>query len=97
MTAPPVTSECPPIYFVVLWTIKSAPRSSGVCRIGVANVLSTTSLAPASCVIRAIALMSRQRSSGLVGDSSQTIFVLPSMSLAKAAGEVSSVNTGVMP
>ena len=47
-SAPPMTSECPPRYFVVECTTTSAPSSSGCCRAGEANVLSTTTSAPAS-------------------------------------------------
>jgi hypothetical protein len=47
-TKPPITSECPPRYFVVEWTTTSAPSSSGLWRYGVANVLSTTTMAPAA-------------------------------------------------
>ena len=46
-SAPPTTSECPPRYFVVECTTTSAPSASGCCRYGEANVLSTTSSAPA--------------------------------------------------
>ena len=67
-----MTSECPPRYFVVEWTTMSAPRSSGVCRYGVANVLSTTSRAPAAWAASATAAMSTMFSSGFVGDSIQT-------------------------
>ena len=44
-TAPPTTSECPPRYFVVLWTEMSAPSFNGFWRYGLAKVLSTTSIA----------------------------------------------------
>ena len=50
----------------------SAPRASGVCRNGVANVLSTTSSAPAAFAAAATAAMSTMLSSGLVGVSIQT-------------------------
>ena len=52
-TKPPITSEWPPRYFVVEWTTRSAPSSSGCCRYGVANVLSTTSSAPTACAASA--------------------------------------------
>ena len=55
--APPIRSECPPRYFVTLWTTASAPSSSGRCSAGVANVLSTTTRAPASCATAATAAM----------------------------------------
>ena len=50
----------------------SAPRSSGVWRYGVANVLSTTSRAPAAWAASATAAMSTTFRSGFVGDSIQT-------------------------
>src|SRR5215470_16748821 len=71
-TAPPTTSEWPPRYLVVEWTTASAPSASGFCRYGEANVLSTTSSAPASAHSSATALMSTIDSSGLVGVSTQT-------------------------
>ena len=64
---PPTTSEWPPRYFVVEWRTMSAPRSSGVWRYGVANVLSTTSSAPAARAAAATAAMSTTFSSGFVG------------------------------
>jgi hypothetical protein len=69
---PPTTSEWPPRYFVVEWRTMSAPRSSGVCRNGVANVLSTTSNAPAAFAAAATAAMSTRLRSGFVGVSIQT-------------------------
>ena len=49
-TAPWITSEWPARYFVTLWTTRSAPSSNGCWKSGEANVLSTTSSAPAACV-----------------------------------------------
>jgi hypothetical protein len=72
---PPTTSECPPRYFVVEWTTTSAPSSSGRCRYGVANVLSTTRSAPAACAASAAAAMSTTLSIGFDGVSIQTIRV----------------------
>ena len=48
-------------------TTTSAPSASGCWRYGDANVLSTTSSAPASCATAASASMSPMLSSGLVG------------------------------
>ena len=56
--SPPITSEWPPRYFVAEWSTRSAPRSSGCWRYGVAKVLSTTVIAPATAASRATALMS---------------------------------------
>src|SRR5205807_1651360 len=75
ITAPPTTSLCPPRYFVELCTTMSAPSDSGFCRHGVAKVLSTTVIAPRAWAMSVTALMSTSRSSGFVGDSSQTILV----------------------
>jgi hypothetical protein len=87
-TKPPTTSEWPPRYFVVEWTTASAPRSSGFCRYGVANVLSTTRIAPTACAASAAARMSTTFSIGFEGLSIQTIRVLssePSARFAKSA------------
>ena len=62
------------MYLVVECTTMSAPRSSGRCRYGDANVLSTTSSAPDSCAISASARISTMDSSGLVGVSAQMSF-----------------------
>ena len=75
-TKPPITSEWPPRYLVVEWRTMSAPSESGCCRYGVANVLSTTTSAPAACAASAAARMSTMFSSGFVGVSSQTMRVL---------------------
>ena len=56
-------------------TTTSAPSASGRCRYGVAKVLSTTTIAPASCAICATAAMSVIFMSGLLGVSSQTTLV----------------------
>ncbi len=50
----------------------SAPSSSGRCRYGVANVLSTTTRAPTACAASAALRMSTTLRSGFVGVSSQT-------------------------
>ena len=47
-TAPISRSAWPERYLVTLWSTASAPSSSGRWRSGVANVLSTTTSAPAS-------------------------------------------------
>ena len=78
-TKPPITSECPPRYFVVEWRTTSAPSSSGFCRYGVAKVLSTTTIAPAAWAASEIARRSRTFSIGFDGDSSQTSRVRSSM------------------
>ena len=50
-TAPMTRSEWPEMNFETLCTTRSAPRSSGCCSTGVANVLSTTTRAPASWAV----------------------------------------------
>ena len=84
-TAPPTTSEWPPQYFVVECTTMSAPRTSGCWRYGDANVLSTTSSAPASCATTASASMSPMDRSGFVGVSTQISFVSPGRTAARTA------------
>ena len=71
---PPTTSECPPRYFVAECSTRSAPSSSGRWRYGVANVLSTTVMAPTTAARRATALMSMTFMSGFDGVSIQTTF-----------------------
>ena len=70
---------------VVECSTTSAPRVNGVWRYGVANVLSTTSSAPASWATDAIASMSPMLSSGLVGVSTQTSRVSPGRMAARTA------------
>jgi hypothetical protein len=72
-SSPLITSECPDRYFVAECMTMSAPSSSGRCRNGVANVLSTTVSAPETAATRARAAMSTTFSNGLVGVSSQTM------------------------
>ena len=60
MTTPPIESLWPLRYFVVLWMTRSAPSASGRCRHGLANVLSTASVAPCACASVATAAMSRE-------------------------------------
>ena len=57
---------------VALCTTTSAPSVSGRCASGVANVLSTTTSAPADRPARHSAGRSATSSRGLVGDSSQS-------------------------
>ena len=63
----------------------SAPSGIGCWRYGVANVLSTTSSAPREWAMSAIASMSKQVSSGLVGVSIHTIPVSSGQSAASAS------------
>ena len=66
----------------------SAPSVSGCWRYGVANVLSTTTMAPTACAASAAAWMSTRFSSGFVGDSSQTSFVRSSTCSARLARDL---------
>ncbi len=74
-TKPPTTSLWPPRYLVEEWMTTSAPSANGFCSTGVANVLSTTTIAPRSWASSLIASMSTMRSHGLLGVSTQTIRV----------------------
>ena len=65
ITAPPIAMPWPPIHLVIECMTRSAPRSSGRHRYGVANVLSTSSGMPASCAIPASAGMSSTSRPGL--------------------------------
>ena len=60
-------SLCPFRYLVVECSTMSAPSSSGRWKYGVANVLSTTSRAPARRAISPAAARSHNRIIGLVG------------------------------
>ena len=60
------------MYFVTLCTTTSAPRDSGCCSAGEANVLSTTTRTPAAWASADTAAMSTIFSSGLEGVSIQT-------------------------
>ena len=73
------------MYFVTLCTTASAPSASGRCSAGVANVLSTTTRAPAAWAVAATAPMSTIFSIGFDGVSIQTSFVIgPSASTSAA-------------
>ena len=67
----------------------SAPSASGCCRYGEANVLSTTSSAPAAPAMSANAAMSAMPSSGLVGVSHQITFVVGRTAARTAARSAS--------
>src|SRR5206468_292168 len=67
--------ECPPRYFVVEWSTRSAPSLVGCCRYGLANVLSTTASACALCAISASPAISSTLRSGFDGVSIQTSLV----------------------
>jgi hypothetical protein len=72
MTAPPMTSLCPPKYLVELWTTMSAPRSSGRCSTGVAKVLSQPTTALRARASFTTAAMSVSLSVGFDGVSIHT-------------------------
>ena len=61
--------------FVVLYTVTSAPKSSGLCKTGVWNVLSTMYVRLAWRAIAAIARMSVNASVGFAGVSTKMSFV----------------------
>ena len=62
-----------------------------------AKVLSTQTIAPWLCAISLTASMSTMRSSGLVGDSSQTIFVLPVIASSTLSSSLASTAVKVSP
>ena len=74
-TAPPSTRPWPSICLVQEYTTTSAPSCSGCCSSGVANTLSTTTIAPAACASSATARRSTMSSIGLDGVSSSTSWV----------------------
>ena len=85
------------MYFVTLWTTTSAPSASGRCSAGVANVLSTTTVAPASCATAATAAMSTIFSSGFDGVSIQTNRVSSRSAPRTASGSPMSTVVQVRP
>ena len=78
------------MYFVTLWTTASAPSSSGRWSTGVANVLSTTTRAPAPCAISATADRSTILSNGFEGVSTHTSLVLGRIADRSAASSARS-------
>src|SRR6266704_3192961 len=85
------------MYLVALCTTASAPRCSGCCRYGVANVLSTHTIAPWLCATSLTASMSTTRSNGLVGDSSHTSRVDGVIAFSTASRSVASTAVKVIP
>ena len=90
MTAPPIRSECPPMYFVTLCTTTSAPRANGCWSAGDANVLSTTTCAPDACASAATASMSTTLSNGFDGVSTHTNRVCGRIASARASASARS-------
>ena len=78
------------MYFVTLCTTTSAPRASGRCSAGEANVLSTTTRTPAAWASADTAAMSTIFSSGLEGVSIQTKRVRGRSAAANASRSVRS-------
>ena len=74
VTTPNSKSECPPMYLVALWKLKSAPMSSGRCTKAVANVLSTPIRIP--CCFASAHTVTRSHTSiiGFVGDSNHSMY-----------------------
>ena len=77
VAAPPIRSECPPMYLLQLLKDTSAPSSKGDCKYGEQKVLSTIilMLELMALVCLTISLMSMSFMVGLVGVSIQIIFV----------------------
>ena len=72
MIAPPNVRPCPSMCLVVEYTTTSAPSSNGFWSSGVANTLSTTTVAPACWASSETAAMSTSSSIGLEGVSMNT-------------------------
>ncbi len=71
--SPSIMSLWPPIYFVALWTVMSAPMlQGGFWLYGEAKVASTTVRAPASLAFLETSGMSVTPSTGLLMDSTYT-------------------------
>ena len=87
---PPTMSECPLMNLVAECTTMSQPNSSGRCRYGVANVLSTTTSAPLRFALDTTASTSTSLSNGFVGVSIQTIAVSSRIAASAAAGSLRS-------
>ena len=84
-------SACPPMNFVALCSTRSAPKDSGRCPSGVANVLSTTTSAPVPWPNRHSSGRSATSISGLVGDSSQSRSAAQAACLVAAVSVMSTV------
>ena len=87
ITRPPPASQWPPRYLALECTIRSAPKRKGFCSAGVANVLSHTQRAPASCASAAISAMSVIFCIGLDGVSIQISRVFDWIALRTAGFE----------
>src|SRR5690625_3540409 len=96
-TTPPMTSEWPPRYCVVLCSTLAAPSASGCCRYGEANVLSTTTSMSRSAARSDTAAISIIRNNGLVGVSNQRTFVESRIAASVASISVMSTNENSMP
>ena len=88
-----MTSEWPPSHLVALSTTMSAPSSTGRTRYGEANVLSTTTAAPAACPAAMSAGRSATTIVGLEIDSRYSTRVGCASAAATAAGSVGSTKT----
>ena len=75
----------------------SAPQSEGFCRYGDENVLSTTTIALASCPILETASISIIRNNGFVGVSTQIILVLADITARTFSGLLMSTKWNLMP
>ena len=73
--APPRTRPWPSMCLVAEYTTTSAPSSSGFCSTGLANTLSTTTIAPAAWASSLTALRSTISSPGFEGVSRKTMRV----------------------
>lgn len=85
------------MYLVSECTTTSAPRVSGRCSTGVANVASTDRRAPAACASSATAATSVIRVVGLAGVSTCTRRVSGRIAAATASGSEESTSVAVIP
>ena len=94
---PPRVTPWPPMNLVAECITMSAPRSIGLDRNGVPNVLSISSGTPISWAIVATAGMSRTSIRGLPIVSPKNSFVFGRAARRKFAGSVGSTNVVSMP
>jgi hypothetical protein len=96
-TAPPSTRPWPSMYLVAEWMTRSAPSSSGRCRMGVQKQLSTATRMPWAWAMAVRARISAISVSGLDGVSRKNSFVSGWIAASHAAGSVCGTKVVVMP
>ena len=96
-TNPAIISLCPPRNFVALCNVISIPKSSGLCKYGVINVLSIIEIRLFSFAIVAIPLISVTANNGFDGVSINIAFVFSFIALLTALRSVASTNVNSIP